>query len=96
MLPVGAHPIFDNMRRHPLYGLDELTADLGSRHNVIATVCDLREAMPVRNLRWNDGQELGVQSHPRRVSSAWSAFIAVWDPRRPCSAWCAMSLTACW
>ncbi len=37
-LPAGLHPFFDNVRRYPLYGLDELAADIGSGHNVIATV----------------------------------------------------------
>lgn len=37
-LPVALHPFFDNIRRHPLYGFNELAADLGSGHNVIATV----------------------------------------------------------
>ena len=37
-LPVDLHPFFDNVRRHPLYGFDELAADVGSGHNVIATV----------------------------------------------------------
>lgn len=37
-LPAGLHPFLDNLRRHPLYGLDELAADIGSGHNVVATV----------------------------------------------------------
>lgn len=37
-LPTALHPFFDNFRCHPLYGLDELAADIGSGHNVVATV----------------------------------------------------------
>ena len=37
-LPNGLHPFLDNLRRQPLYGLEDLAADIGSGHNVVATV----------------------------------------------------------
>ena len=36
-LPGGLHPFLDNLRRRPFYRLDELAADIGSGHNVVAT-----------------------------------------------------------